>query len=189
MAQKATTTKTTTKSKKVTPKKAPKKSWLRTKVDKFRVIPVWQRAAIFAVLIAFVGSSSYAIYQSQAYTLRTALSCEASGVLVSASRNSRHDCVRTLQSIIRYTPDLNRICGPISIDQDFGPQTREALKCVQRTKFGGGNYSISADGVAGPMTFRKLKRICSTNVFYTPSKVPSLKQWCGSTGPYIGTTP
>ena len=127
---------------------------------------------LFVGLFAIAGAT-YGAAQSFAATYPYITDCDDLVMYYGKYTTSvrYHNCVKLVQAIMRYSVDdaytvgPNISCGasgPIGIDGNFGPQTKAYVMCFQASKtiwVGGSNYlgAISADGIVGPDTWKKIK--------------------------------
>lgn len=121
----------------------------------------WQQAAVFALVVAFIGSSSIMVYRSFAASAWTLYKCKSSGIMLSTVTNTRHACVSTVQNALRYEaydlPNMGKTCAAtksLAIDGVYGAKTKAAVVCFQ--KF----MKLAQDGVVGPNTYTQLYARC-----------------------------
>lgn len=147
------------------------------KTKRFLGIPLTRTTVVVAVSLLVVAAaalltSSQWIRSTNAYTY-SAEQCQNKGIIVSRYKNSKHPCVATLQSIMRYAKNIDSKCNTryIAIDQDFGPVTESKVRCFQGASFKrtgtiGAVGPIGVDGSAGPITFGKLKYVCYQDAYF-----------------------
>ena len=139
---------------------------------------VFQAFIVVAVLV-LVGASSYLLGSSRAATVSISY-CASKGIQVSSTHNSTSSCVRAVQGYIYWTTAITQNkrvvsvgCNPHGIDGVFGNDTKNAVKCWQRTA------SLTADGWVGPASYKKMVADCKfikthraglVDPFYTQGK-------------------
>lgn len=116
-------------------------------IEKFGLIDELQRKDFTGFARGFNGPNyakgAYHTKMANAYRRLSGkrLVSKATGMLRMGSKGAR---VRELQAL------LVRAGHPVKVDGDYGPSTRDAVKAFQRSQ------KITADGVAGPETQRRL---------------------------------